>query len=90
MKRLTARDFQPEMLQLFDRYVHGLISRRSFLDQAANLVGSGVAAAGLLAALSPQFAQARQVAPDDARLQIHYQVFDSPPAPTTSWLPGKS
>ena len=78
MKRLTARDFQPEMLQLFDRYVHGLISRRSFLDQAANLVGSGVAAAGLLAALSPQFAQARQVAPDDARLQIHYQVFDSP------------
>lgn len=78
MQGLTAKDFQPEVLQLFDRYVHGLISRRGFLDQAASLVGSGVAAAGLLSALSPQFAQAQQVRPGDVRLQTRYQVFDSP------------
>ncbi len=78
MRRLTAKDFQPEVLQLFDRYVHGDISRRGFLDRAASLVGSGAAAAGLLAALNPQFAQAQQVAPGDARLQTRYQVFDSP------------
>jgi len=78
MTRLTAKDFQPEVLQLFDHYVHGIISRRGFLDKAASLVGSGAAAAGLLAALNPQFALAQQVAPDDARLQTRYQVFDSP------------
>jgi carboxymethylenebutenolidase len=78
MARLTANDFQPEILQLFDRYVHGDISRRGFLDRATRLVGSGAAAAGVLAALSPQFALAQQVAPNDARLQTRRVVFDSP------------
>jgi carboxymethylenebutenolidase len=40
MTRLTAKDFQPEVLQLFDRSVHGDISRRGFLDRAATLAGS--------------------------------------------------
>ena len=78
MPRLTADDFQPEVLQLFDRYVHGDISRRGFLDRATALVGSATAAAGLLTALSPQFAAAQQVAPNDARLQVRYQNFESP------------
>jgi carboxymethylenebutenolidase len=78
MTRLTAKDFQPEVLQLFDRYVHGDISRRGFLERAATLAGSAAGAAGLLAALNPQFAQAQQVAPGDVRLQTRYQVFDAP------------
>jgi carboxymethylenebutenolidase len=78
MTRLTAKDFQPEVLQLFDRYVHGDLSRRGFLDSAARFAGSATAAAGLLAALNPQFAQAQQVKPTDARLQARYQEFDSP------------
>ena len=78
MARLTAKDFQPEVLQLFDRYVHGDISRRGFLDRAASLAGSAAAAAGLLAALNPKFAEAQQVAPGDARLQTRYQVVDAP------------
>ncbi len=78
MTRLTAQDFQPEVLQLFDRYVHGDLSRRGFLDAATRYAGSAAAAAGLLAALSPQFAQAQQVAPTDARLQTRYQEFASP------------
>ena len=78
MTRLTAKDFQPEVLQLFDRYVHDDISRRGFLDRAATLAGSAAAAAGLLAALNPQFAQAQQVAAGDARLQTRYQVFEAP------------
>jgi len=78
MTCLSAKDFPPEVLQLFDRYVHGDISRRGFLERAATLAGSAAAAAGLLAALNPQFAQAQQVAPGDARLQTRYQVFDAP------------
>ncbi len=59
MTRLTAKDFPPEVLCLFDRYVHGDISRRGFLDRAATLAGSAAAAAGLLAALNPKFAEAQ-------------------------------
>lgn len=78
MPRLTAQDFQPEVLQLFDRYVHGELGRRAFLEAAARMAGSTAAAAGLLAALSPQFAQAQQVAPGDARLQTRHVEIDSP------------
>ena len=78
MTRLTAKDFQPEVLQLFDRYVHGDLSRRGFLDRAAVIAGSSTAAAGLLAALSPQFAQAQQVSPTDPRLEARFIDVASP------------
>ena len=78
MTRLTAQDFQPEVLQLFDRYVHGDLSRRGFLDQAGRFAGSPAAAAALLAALSPQFAAAQVVAPNDARIATRRASFDSP------------
>ncbi|MDN3919060.1 dienelactone hydrolase family protein [Roseateles violae] len=78
MKRQTAADFAPEVLQLFDRYVHGDLSRRGFLEQAGAHAGSAAAAAGLLAALSPQFAAAQQVRPDDPLIAARWAEFDSP------------
>ena len=75
--RPTARDFDPDVLDLFDRYVHGAIDRRGFLTGAGRLVGAA-GAVGLLAALSPQFARAQQVPPDDVRLQAGYREFESP------------
>ena len=99
MTRLTARDFDPEVLRLFDQYVHGGLSRRGFLDQAARIAGSAAAATGLLAALSPQFAAAQQVAPTDPRLETRSITLASPqghgsvrcyltrPAGTTGKLP---
>jgi carboxymethylenebutenolidase len=77
-QKLTASDFQPEVLRLFDQYVHGDLSRRGFIDQAARIAGSPAAAAGLLAALSPQFAAAQVVKPDDKRIVTRIQSFDSP------------
>jgi len=76
--RLTARDFAPEVLSLFDQYVHGRIDRRGFLDGAARFAAGGVTAAALLEALSPKFAQAQQVAPNDARLKGEHVEFESP------------
>ena len=78
MPKLTAGDFAPEVLQLFDRYVHGGISRRGFLDGAGKYAVGGMTAAGLLEALSPNFAQAQQVSPADARLVTSRLNFDSP------------
>ena len=76
--RPTARDFDPRVLQLFDRYVHGDIDRRGFLAGAGRLAIGAAAAAGLLAALTPKFAEAQQIRPDDPRLRTDRIEFDSP------------
>ena len=64
-----AGDFPPEVLKLFDEYVHNVIDRRGFLEGAAKFAVGGVTAAGFLEALSPKFAEAQQVPPDDKRLE---------------------
>lgn len=64
LARLTTADFDLEILNLFDQYVHGLMDRRAFLSAAGRMVGVA-AAAGVLGALMPQFAAAQQVKPDD-------------------------
>ncbi len=78
MTRQTAADFAPEVLKLFDQYVHGGISRRGFLDGAGKYAVGGMTAVGLLEALSPNFAAAQQVAPADPRLVASTLAFDSP------------
>lgn len=77
LPRKTARDFDPEVMGLFDDYVHGVIDRRDFLRKAARFAVGATTAAGLLAALSPQFASAQQVSPEDPRLETEYREFDS-------------
>lgn len=76
--RLTAHDFDQELLILFDAYVHGNLDRRGFLSQAQKFAKAGVTAAGLLAALSPDFAAGQQVRPDDKRLRTQFVTYDSP------------
>jgi carboxymethylenebutenolidase len=76
--RLTAQDFDQELLILFDAYVHGKLSRRGFLEQAQRFAKVGVSAAGLLAALSPNFAAGQQVRPEDARLSTERVSVPSP------------
>jgi len=99
MTRQTAKDFDPQLLKLFDQYVHGQLSRRGFLDRAAQFAVGGVTAVGLLGALSPRFAEAEQVAPDDKRIDARFVEIPSPqgygtvrgylvkPAKTTGKLP---
>jgi carboxymethylenebutenolidase len=74
-----ASDFHPEVLRLFDQYVHGLTSRRGFLRGASTYAAlSGVSAIELLDALNPRFAAAQQMAPTDARIKTDYVEIDSP------------
>ncbi len=73
-----ASDFDPRVLKLFDGYVHGTLTRRQFLDRAARFTASGVTAAGLLASLSPDYALAIQVDPDDASITTSYKKYASP------------
>jgi carboxymethylenebutenolidase len=78
MPRQTAADFDPEVLILFDAYVHGALDRRGFLDKAKKYAVGGVTAAMLLDQLSPKFAEAQQVPKDDARLETSSEEFPSP------------
>ncbi|HEX5217323.1 MAG TPA: dienelactone hydrolase family protein [Vicinamibacterales bacterium] len=100
MERKTTADFDPELLVLFDAYVHGHVDRRGFLDRAGKFAVGGVTAGMLLDALSPNFALGQQVPKDDKRLKTQYLEYPSPqgsgkmrgylavPANATGKLPG--
>jgi len=78
MSRLTAHDFDQEVLTLFDAYVHGAIDRRTFLERAAKYAVGGITAAMLLDQLSPKFAEAQVVKTDDPRIVTDYVEYESP------------
>ncbi len=77
MTRLTAKDFDPEVMKLFDQYVHGQLDRRGFLNQAGRYAVGGATAASMLSALSPSFA-AQMVAPTDPRITATFVEVPSP------------
>jgi carboxymethylenebutenolidase len=78
MERKTTADFDPEILVLFDAYVHGAIDRRGFLDKARKYAVGGMTAAMILDALNPKFAEAQQVQPDDKRVKTERVSYPSP------------
>ncbi|MDD0838188.1 YghX family hydrolase [Curvibacter sp. HBC61] len=78
MTRLTAKDFHPELLELYDGYVHGRVSRRDFLDRAGQFAVGGATAATLLASLSPVYAQAQQIGFTDPDILAQYIRYPSP------------
>lgn len=75
---VNVKDLHPEVWKLFDRYVHGLIDRRGFLDGAAKYAVGGMTAVGILEALSPRYAEAQQVAPTDPRIRTERVEVKSP------------
>lgn len=100
MDRLSAKDFSPELLELYDFYAHGKINRREFLDRAALFTFAGLTAGALLASLSPNYALAQQVEFTDPQIVAEYIAYPSPnghgqvrgylvrPAQATGKVPG--
>lgn len=78
MARLTAKDFPPELLELYDGYAHGRITKRDFLDRAAKYAVGGMTALALLNTLSPDYALAQQVAFSDPGILAEYITSPSP------------
>ncbi|AHL73906.1 dienelactone hydrolase [Stutzerimonas stutzeri] len=79
MARLTAKDFSPQLLELYDYYAHGKISRRDFLDRAGAFTAlCGLSATGILSALSPNYALAQQVDFTDPEIVPEYITYPSP------------
>jgi carboxymethylenebutenolidase len=78
MERRAAGEFDQELLNIFDLYVHGDIDRRGFLERAGKFAVGGMTAAMLLDALNPRFTDAQQVAKDDKRLRTEWIDYESP------------
>ena len=78
MTRMKASDFPQPVLDIFDRYVHGVIGRREFIDRAAKFAIGGMSAVAMLDALRPNYAWAQQVPKDDARIHAEYLTYPSP------------
>lgn len=73
MQRKSASDFDPRVLDLYDDYAHGRISRRDFSHKVSGLLATGLTADSILSSLAPNYAFAQQVADDDSR--IHSETF---------------
>ncbi len=78
MERRKATDFPQELLDLFDRYVHGEIGRREFLDGAKKFAVGGLTATAIWESLRPNYAWAQQVAKDDSRIRTEYATVPAP------------
>ena len=77
-QRRKASDFDQRILELYDGYVHGRMSKRDFLDHAAKYTVGGVTALAVLEALQPNYALAQQVAPDDPAIVTEWIEYASP------------
>jgi len=100
MERKKASEYPQELLNLFDRYVHGELDRRGFLEGAKRFAVGGMTATAIWESLRPNYAWAQQVPKDDKRLKTEYATVPSPqgngsirgyfvrPANATGKLPG--
>lgn len=78
MQRMKASDFPQELLDLFDGYVHGRMSRRDFIASAQKYAVGGLTGAALLEVMKPNYALAIQVPPDDKRIKVETVTVQSP------------
>lgn len=78
MHRKKASDFSPEILALYDGYVHGKMTKRDFLTNAGQYAAAGVSAVAILESLQPNYALAQQVAPDDPAIETSTASYESP------------
>ena len=78
MDRKRASDFSQELLNLFDGYVHGGMSRREFLDGAQKFAVGGMTATALFNMLKPNYAWAQQIPVDDRRIKTEHDTVPSP------------
>lgn len=77
MTRLTAKDFAPELLELYDYYAHGKITKREFMERAGAFT-AGVSALSVLSMMMPNYAMAEQVSFNDPDVVGDYVTYPSP------------
>ena len=74
----TKSKLPREAIQLYNEFIHGEISRRSFMEGLQRLAVGGLAAATMIDALMPNYAQGQQVSRTDDRIKATYETVPSP------------
>jgi carboxymethylenebutenolidase len=67
-----------EAIELYNRYIHGEINRRDFLEGAKRFAIAGLGAKTLIDALMPNYALGQQVSRTDERIKATYETVQSP------------
>ncbi|BBV74633.1 dienelactone hydrolase [Raoultella planticola] len=78
MTRLMAKDFPQELLEYYDYYAHGKISKREFLQLAGKYAVGGMTALALFNLLKPNYALAGQISFTDPDIHAQYIRYPSP------------
>ncbi len=78
MDRRQASDFDQEVLDLYDDYAHGRLDRREYMKRLGAFAIGGLTVESLMNSLSPNYAWAEQVKPDDPRISTETAAYDSP------------
>ena len=66
------------IIDLYNEYVHTALPRRDFMTRLASIAGGSAAAMAILPFIEPNYAQARQIEPDDKRLKAEKIEFAGP------------
>src|SRR5271154_2286642 len=74
----TKPKLPSEAVELYNLYIHRVISRRAFLDGVQKFAVGGLAAATIVEALMPNYALAQQVSKTDDRIKATYETVPSP------------
>jgi len=75
-----------EVIDLYDEYVHGGMSRRAFLDRLAQTVGGSAAALAMLPVLENNYGQTPVVAADDKSLVTGKADYDAAGTKMTGYV----
>lgn len=78
MTRKRASDFSQDLLDMYDAYAHGRMSKRAFMTGASKYAVGGLTAAAIVESLQPNYALAQQVAPDDPDIVTETINYSSP------------
>ena len=76
--RMKASDFHPYILEIFDGYVHGKLTKREFIREAGKFAAAGVTGLMILNQLQPDYALAQQVKADDPEIVTSRVTVQSP------------
>ena len=80
----TKPKLPSEAVELYNLFIHGVISRRAFMDGLQKFAVGGLAAAAMMEALLPNYAQGQQVSKTDERIKATYETVPSPTATAVS------
>jgi carboxymethylenebutenolidase len=78
MSSKERRTVPAEAVEIYNQYVHGEISRRSFLNAVKQFAVAGLSAGAIVKALMPDYAMGQQISRDDERISASYVTLPSP------------